>query len=72
VLSENYTISTDAYIVPQTSEDVTRKNMYQSFINQYNYYFYRLFEDEYVNSKSIPSSISLYPTIEQMLLNSDL
>ena len=71
-LSENFTTSVDSYIVPQNSDVVNKKNIYQSFMNLYNYYIYRLFEDVYINSKSIPTSISLYPTIQQILLNSNL
>jgi len=71
-LSENFTTSVDSYIVPQNSDVVNKKNTYQSFMNLYNYYIYRLFEDDYINSKSIPTSISLYPTIQQILLNSNL
>jgi len=72
VLSETFTTSPDMYIVPQNDNDMNRKNTYQSFMNLYNYYVYRLFEDIYINSKSMPTSISLYPTIQQTLLNSNL
>jgi len=71
-LSENFTTSIDTYIIPQNDDDINRKNTYQSFMNLYSYYVYRLFEDDNVNSKSIPISISLYPTIQQILLNSNL
>jgi hypothetical protein len=71
-LSENFTTLIDTYIVPQNNDDVNRKNTYRLFMDLYSYYIYRLFEDVYVNSKSIPTSISLYPAIQQVLVNSNL